>query len=471
MSPSHLLCLVFTGGKMTISLALHNHDNHYHSLKFKPILLNDITAKTKEERENLNKLIMTTYNNTDTLESVPSCMCGSLSFDYRLNELCPKCGTRVEAASEKAIESTVWFRAPDGIAGLMNPMVWIMLSKVLVVSHYNVLQWLCNPYFPPPAENNRAAKTAIRRFERLGLPRGLNSFIQNFDQLSPKILDTSKKQYRASLQSFIEMYRNDLFPQYLPIPSKVAFVLENTSTGTYADIPAMREVIDACLTITSLDAETKTNIRRLEGKISSVIAGLSKYYLYMFGKPFGAKKGWWRKTVFGTRMHFAYRAVITSNAGVHDYDTIKLPYEVAATLFRVHLKGKLHREYGMTEPEAHNFCMRTVNNRNPLIEKLLYEILATAGGGRGWPTLLIRYPNLTRAGCQRFFINGISDHSIIFSVLTVRGNNADGGHYYHLQIVIACLVYIIIAVHSVRLLFDKLYTVVNLSSYYLAMGR
>lgn len=57
-----------------------------------------------------------------------------------------------------------------------------------------------------------------------------------------------------------------MFPQHLPIPSKIAFVLENTSTGTYADISAMREVIDACLTVTSLDKETVSNTRRLEGK-------------------------------------------------------------------------------------------------------------------------------------------------------------------------------------------------------------
>lgn len=135
--------------------------------------------------------------------------------------------------------------------------------------------------------------------------------------------------------------------------------------------------------------------------MASVVNGLSTYYLHMFGDPFSAKEGWWRKTVFGTRMHFSYRAVATSQAGVHNYEQIQIPYSVAATLFRVHLMNKL-RGRGYTEDEAFTYVMQHVANRDPLIDELLSEILGEACGGKGVATLLIRYPTLSRAAIQCF---------------------------------------------------------------------
>lgn len=411
---------------MTKTLAIHNFDTHYASLHFKPIILNDVPARTKEEREKLNNLIMTTYNNTDTLETIPSCACGSLSYNYRINELCPKCGTRVETEADRAIESTVWFRAPPGVKGLVNPMCWIIMSDVMTRSKFNALLWFCNPYMEAPPENNKGGHLLIRKLLKLGIERGLNNFIENFDRVFIPFIsslppDQSSKQL---MHEFMVTYRAEMFPQHLPIPSKIAFVLENTSTGTYADISAMREVIDACLTVTSLDKETVSNTRRLEGKMASVVNGLSTYYLHMFGDPFSAKEGWWRKTVFGTRMHFSYRAVATSQAGVHNYEQIQIPYSVAATLFRVHLMNKL-RGRGYTEDEAFTYVMQHVANRDPLIDELLSEILGEACGGKGVATLLIRYPTLSRAAIQCFYINGITDYAIALSVLCVKGPNCD----------------------------------------------
>ena len=71
-------------------------------------------------------------------------------------------------------------------------------------------------------------------------------------------------------------YRDSFFPKHLPFPSKIAFVMENTATGTYADV-IMREAIDAVRTITSLDTTVLGDHKRLESKIAGVINSLSQY--------------------------------------------------------------------------------------------------------------------------------------------------------------------------------------------------
>jgi hypothetical protein len=414
---------------MTKALTLHDFDTHYKSLQFKPVILNEVPAKTKEEREHLNSLIMTTYNNTDTLESIPSCSCGELSYNYNINQMCPKCGTRVELLFDKKIESTVWFKAPKGIKGLVNPMVWLMISELMrkekKKNEFNVLLWFCNSYMDYPPSTNKGSLELIRKIETLNIPRGLNSFIENFDRLIPIIVkENNQAADRTAMLNFFEKYRDILFPMQLPIPSKIAFVLENTSTGKYADMAAIKDVVDACLTITSLDNETVASVRKLEGKMANVLDSLTRYYLHMFGDPFSAKEGWLRKTVYGTRMHFAYRSVITSQAGVHDYETIKLPYSIMATLLRPFILNRL-RKRGMVEREAFAYSIKHVTQRDPLIVEILEELIADTPYSAGMWTFLIRYPSLARASNTAFRIIGFSESSIELSVLTTKGSNAD----------------------------------------------
>jgi hypothetical protein len=409
---------------MSKNIRVLDHDEHFRSLNFPPIILNDIPARTKEEREALNNIIMTTYDNTDTLESVPSCACGALSYGHNLGAMCSSCGTRVETPTDRKIEATVWIRSPEGIVSLVNPVLWLVLGKILTKSHYNVLYWFCNPYAEDPPHNNKAAIQLIRRFLNSGIPRGLNSFIVNFDQLVPIFLAAVPlASNRPHLESFISENKDKFFPQHLPVPSKVAFVLEKTSTGSYADIN-IRDPINACLTVTSLDSGTLSNVKRLESRMSSVINDLSNYYKHMFGDPFSAKAGLLRKTVFGSRMGYSFRCVITSAHGVHDYEQIKIPYSQAVTLLKAHLLNKLHKlEYN--ERDAKAYIAQHTKERDPLLLRLLYELIAEAPGGKGIRCLWIRYPTLTRGSIQSLHISDISEMSASLSILALNGATAD----------------------------------------------
>ena len=414
------------------SLTIHDFDGLFHSLKVQPIILNDVPAQTKEERETLNRLIMTTYNNTDTLESIPMCSCGHMAHGYNLGVMCPYCGTRVEATTDREIESTVWLRAPDGIKSLVSPLLWMVLSKVMTTSKFNVLTWFCNPNAEYPPIKNRQATKLVKKLEKLkvdkGIVRGLNSFHDNFEMLIPAIISAipAKGSKREDLANFMTKFRKLYFPHYLPMPNKMAFVMEVTATGTYTDIPAIREAIDAARTITSLDAESLSNIRRLEGKVTSVLDSLAKYYFHMFGDPFSKKEGWLRQTVYGTRMGFSFRSVITSG-GVstpEDYETIQIPYPQAVTMFKVHLLNKLNKE-GYNYLKAWEYIDQHTQKRDPLLERLLYELFKEAPGGDGVWALFIRYPTLARASIQALRINGVRDNSTTLHVMVVAGPNAD----------------------------------------------
>ncbi len=413
-------------------LKLINHDEQFNNMPFKPIILNDVPAKTEEERKRLNDLIITTYNNTDTLESVPVCSpnCGHLSHGYNLGRVCEICGNRVERSTDRAIESNVWFRTPKGMVSLISPIFWMIMSKKLTASGFNVLEWFCDPYKEDPPATNVRANDLIKKFIKANIPRGYNNLINHFDALMVPLSESGKTlAERAELMAFLTANRNCFFPQHLPMPSKIAFVIENTPTGSFADI-AMRDAIDAARTVTSIDEATEANIRKMESKTTSIISALANYYFYMFGKKqFSSKEGWLRRSVLGSRMPFSYRTVIVSGGTteVTDYETIKIPYAQAVTVFKIHLMNKLNKR-GFTLKEAGDFLDTHTLERNPLIESMLDEIFNDTLEGGGVPTIFIRYPSLARGSAQCLRINGVTDFASTLSTMVTKAPNADLRH-------------------------------------------
>lgn len=403
-----------------LELELIDLDEVFENLSFEPIILNNVPAQTKAEREALNNLIMTTYDKTDTLQSTPSCNCGELAYGINLGKVCNSCGTRVEHPANRDIEPNVWFEAPENILGLINPVFYLIFSKAISPPQFNVMLWLCNADYKVEKTNKRI-EAIINKLQKNEIPRGLNNFIKHFDEILPTLLTLiTPRSRREGIRQFILEYRAKLFPKHLPMPNKIAFILENTSTVTYAD-PTMREAIDAARTISSIDKETKANIKRLEAKMTNVINSLATYYNNMFGKPFSKKYGWLRNTVFGTRMGFAFRSVIVSESGAHNYEEIKVPYAQLVTTMKMHIINYLYKQR-LTPRQAWDFV--DTYTRNPDKEGVMVSILDQLIKDEIW-AVWIRFPTLARASIQAFRITGWLKTAATLPVTATKGCNGD----------------------------------------------
>ena len=123
-------------------------------------------------------------------------------------------------------------------------------------------------------------------------------------------------------------------------------------------------------------------------------------------------------------MGYSFRCVITSDSGVHDYETIQIPYSQAVTLLREHLLNKLHR-LGYNERDAKAYVTQHTKIKDKLLMKLLHQLIKEAPSPKGIRSLWIRYPSLARASIQALHINRISDFSASLSTLATVGPNAD----------------------------------------------
>lgn len=358
---------------MGIGLDIINHDEVFKNLKKQPIMLNDYDLEEDEDRERLKGMIYVTYN-SDSLEILPSCDCGELSGEEYNNLFCDHCGSYCLPVTERPLESTLWIRAPQGIKALINPHMWKIMEEFLSVSRTCVMSWLTDPYYKPPKTLD-----TIEKFKRAGIPRGLNAFYDNFDQIMHMLFRekffTRKVQQREGFYEFIKMHRNFVFSQHIPVPSKLAFITEETPTGRHAD-PDIRIATDAVMSIVYIENELdKSKVAKLESETSRAIKKFADYYDNFYRNTLSKKPGIVRKHIVSSRAHFSFRAVISSLHEAHHYQELHLPWGMSVMFLEKHLMSKLRR-MGYTAIEAHRHIREYTLRYSPVLDRIFQELIA-----------------------------------------------------------------------------------------------
>lgn len=349
----------------------------------RPIVLNDMPITTESNRHEIDDLVITTYDKTDSLSSVPSCACGKKKFGFREGIICEYCDTVVTVVTKRELKPDVFIRAPEQVGKLLNPMVWMMLHKGLDMSKgkgTNGLRWITDrrAVF---GNHTKRIKEFIDAFNATGLERGYSSFINNFDQYFSFILSCIKNvRLRHELHDVMVTYGDKIFCQYLPIPSKVAMVVEKTHVGTYYD-KIIDAVIEAVYTAASLSSFTDQ--QKVETRISTIQELLGKYYRDLFPSTIASKPGLLRRDCYGAKVNFSFRNIITSQHEPHYYNQIQLPYSMALIPLQPAVINVLCNKHNMSYKEAYNYTETHSDDMDPLILSILNEFARTANGGLG----------------------------------------------------------------------------------------
>lgn len=417
---------------MSIYQELVSHDQIFSTLTHTPVIVNVLDLETTEGRQNLQDLLFTRYEG-DALNVLPSCDCGEVTDNSNLGVICDNCGTECISIVDKKLESTLWIQCPKGIRALINPAVWTMMTATFTSSGFNAIEWACNPLYRPTNPNN----PTYRKLDLLDIPRGWNAFIDNFDYILQTLFQQGA--HKGSNQDIEDLFamlrdqRDKVFSQYIPIPSKIGFVLEANTVVSFADT-TMTYAIDALKTIASIEnSSAHMTQRSIELRVMKAIASLAEYYVVFAGKTLAGKPGAFRKHVFGGRAHFTFRAVITSITKPHWHEELHLPWSLSVNLFRVHLTNKLIRR-NLSPIEIARFLDQNTLQYHPLLDELFHELINEAPVTadvpvRGIRTIFQRNPSLMRGSIQRFVISKIKtdvcDNTVSLSALVLRGFNAD----------------------------------------------
>jgi hypothetical protein len=360
---------------------------------------------------------------------------------------------------EQKLESLVWLKRPRDVAPLINPTIWTILSNHFKKGRFNVIHWLCDTKYPIPDKPPKI----FAALQALAIPRGYNYFVRNFFEtvdndgnvIGPGIIEKlltisdfrKKKQDNPNevhhILRLLHLNREKIFSERLALPNKTLLVVEDTDMAVYVDsnVPI---AIDAIESLIGLDDPLNNYSPAMrQNRVIRAIANLAMYYQEFNKKSFSSKEGISRKHLAATRCDWSFRAVISSLTADHHLQEMHLPWGLGIGLLRLHLARKL-KDRGWLPNEIWRFLSRWATEYNPLLDELFKEIIsesrhelsgvmgidpATGQRKRGLPTIFQRNPSLGLGSMQLFYITKIkpdaADQTISFSILTVRGFNAD----------------------------------------------
>lgn len=427
---------------------LEDFDQMFDDLPIKPVIANDLDIVSDEGKQQLNQLLLTKYEG-DSLSNIPSCRRGCLTGLEHLHKVCEICGDICETMLNRPIYPMVWMAAPEGTACLLNPAAYYPLKKTMTVEGCSDLEWLIDPLYEPPKLSVRC-----KRLAQQGVQRGLGYFHANFESIMILYVEAwriRKRNYdKEDFEAYVNMLIKNpqwLFCQYLPMPSRVGFVLETNESGAYLE-KNVASATNALLTIVSIkNAVRPMTIPHKEHRIVKAMNILTPFFHDYTATILGKKPGLLRKNIIAGKVNFTGRAVITSIHGIHRYDELHYSWSLSVSLFRPHLMNKLLKR-GFTPNEIKSTLRFAAKNECPLISELFDEMLLEAseeGGiqvhkddlafdGMEWDdniqgigTVLQRNPSLKRLSMQYFYVSRIDRNPRVnvvrISVLAIKGMN------------------------------------------------
>ena len=402
------------------------------------IIINDYKTTSAADKNFIKDLIYTKYNN-DVMSSVPRCNCPAENDPIvgadRAGEYCPKCNTKVSARFDDELESILWVRAPQGVEPFINPRIWQALKSTLGNRRVYLLSWLTSTSYKPKQTQHKPE--ILTRLEALGIKRGYNNFVRNFDKyikLISEMKEFKRKPRMWGLLRFLKNNRHKLLTNFIPCPNRALFVVEPTNVEkTYMDLIGI-VAIDAIALMTSIDVPGQTiALHARENRTSKFLTNMCIYQEKYLRNNIAKKGGSYRKHMVSSRCAPSFRAVITSITEPHDFEQIIIPWSTAMTIFQPHMENIMLKN-GLTSKEILEIFNRYINKFDQRLYDLMMKIIYDYTE-KGFPTLWNRNPTLGRSSILLLFIGGIkkdvNDPTVSMSIGVVTFFNADFNYRSH----------------------------------------
>ena len=399
-------------------------DQYYRESTGTKIILNDLDEFSSDDIDTVNNSLMTVYN-SDTIDIIPTCDCGHLKGAYLEGTICNYCGTEVVNPQDQ-MNSILWLKALDNDMLFLSPHYWLMLRNVMS-KKIDYLRWLADTSYNPPID---IPSYMYGLKDMLG-ERSYPNVINNIDKIiiflkeQPKF---KKPTHMANLNMLLDVYTNQrdtILSNYLPVPNKKLFVMENTSKGKFTNL-TVSDMIDLVMSWIKVSSGNKT-FNRKSNSTASVVSKLATLYSNYFGTYISSKVGIFRKHAYSFRSHFTFRAVITSIPGRHEADGVIVPWVIGVTAYRPHILNKLIKR-GYTYKQANKLLFKVVGSYDEVVSEILDELILEAKD-QFLPVLIQRNPSLLQMSAIKVKISSFSKDpsikSLQISSLIAKNMNAD----------------------------------------------
>lgn len=392
--------------------------------------INDHPATTEKELNEILSKTTTSYDNrdgNDQISLLPKCQCGTIHFRDadKLGIVCPNCGTKAISQVDSLVQSTLWFKRPEGFEKLLNPLFYHMLQNRFTANGWNAIAWLTDSYY----KCSNKVPPWMGHLQAQGYERGWNYFISHFDEIMTYLFGLTvfkvKKGEVDYLRYLMARDYNNLFCNYIPIPDRVMFPYERTNFCIYRSNSAgfASSIVQSMLSIDS--PVQKLSQRSRERRMSCLYRNIVEYQHHHVKFGLSPKEGEIRRHNLGTKTILSGRAIIISKTGPQDHEYIGIPWFMALGAFYPVFINKLCRR-GFSAMQAANHIRRHTAAYCPILRDIMGEMIEQGHEGNLW-CLYDRNPSLKHGSMQLgsiYFKTDPSDKCIDFPIANVKSPNA-----------------------------------------------
>lgn len=364
-----------------------------------PIVINEyITHATSDD---IVSRLCTDINN---VSHVAKCDCGEEAGNAKIDQLCDNCNTRVKEVLLVDITNDTWLDVPEKIGRVLHPVVYSMLNKWLGKdSNGNlILRTLMDISLPVAPEYIDLCKG-----------QGFKWFADNFsyiiDHFVHKVKRTSVKPIVPGILRLLMIYEERIWCTKLPLLSRglhpVTMISDTVKLVDAEVSKIMRAVMEFSDALLMEEVISHTSMY-MERKFASIYTEYIDYKNMLIKDKLNPHKGHLRRHIFGGRLNFTFRSVITPISDVHYGDELQIGWQLGVGVFKYHIMAIMIHRHKFTMNDAYRRVTNAIVSYDFLVDKIMQIIIAECKY-KGFPCLFNRNPSLCTASIQLLFITKV----------------------------------------------------------------
>ena len=424
---------------MGVGATLPDYDKDLEHLGGQVVYLNDLDPIN--DHELIKRLTISVYDGA-SFTLIPVCSCGMTSLENHpeldIGDTCEYCHTEINLQSSQTLKPIVWIRAPEEIGKLINIYFLDLLINAFKTGGSGNKGHLIKYLLDPTDEefNNEEQKFYL---ESQGIQRGLSYFVNHLDYVLRTILNPTyfrvKHDTASQLLEFLRTHRDKCTPVAIPLLHKSFNVIEKAQLGSYVDLKSFNPYMNIINTVTTMNRPGRSlSLTRKEKILTGVLFELREHLTSKFAADYNKKSGEFRKHLYGSRIPWTSRMVVTSIHGVHDADEMHYSWSAAIPLLEVHLTN-LFIKKGYKPNVIKQRLLRAINNYDEEIHQMMNEIIQSSphrtllSHKPGFMAIENRNPSLRMGSMKSLLITKIkpdpTDITTSISVLILSSSNTD----------------------------------------------
>lgn len=353
------------------------------------------------------------------------CNCGKLYGKVKNGETCEQCRSKVEYIGED-FSYFGWIVLNNH--KFIHPQMYIFIESLIGKDKLNdIIEPLSDDIDSDGMKKRKLSKSFSKSNNNPFLGIGITEFINKFDEILDYFFRKSSKVNKQHIYQFLKYYKNLIFTSSYPVFTTQLRPIR-IDNGEFQFAGINEYFVSLSKTGAKLNSSTIMYQNHQKDKLLYKFQMLvNTIYVEVRDKNLPDKYGAVRKTI-GGRCNLTSRNVIIPNSKLK-VDECIISYFSAVKVLEQFIINILFKFHHPSLNDARVRWEKACAVKDPLIEKIIRDLIVNHKTGRGFPILMNRNPTIDYGGIMQMYVIDITDSyalEIPLIICKIMGADFDG---------------------------------------------